>query len=301
MKENKLKKAFLVILIVCTFLTVKQLQAAETTTPAAVTPNPVFAVSSEFKYTLLEGLPGFFNAGGVMTDFPALVLAIYKFGIWTIGISGLFMITIGGIMYAGSAGNTSTAGKANEIIIDALIGIAAAMISYLFLYVINPDLTQMNINFTPVNVDEPAETSKESAGTLQGGIAGTCRGLATQSGIASQCSTVSSQLAGLLNCVALKLPSTIINSISDSRGYVNCIPSAWIASCAHAKYSCHYGGKTCYNSGKSYAVDFSTRNLNVNQLILVSKACGASYVKDESGSASHIHVSVGQIAGCGCN
>jgi len=111
----------------------------------------------EFQYTLLEGLPGFFNAGGVMTDFPALVLAIYKFGIWTIGISGMFMITIGGIMYAGSAGNTSTAGKAKEIIIDALIGIAAAMIAYLFLYVINPDLTQMNINFTAVNVDEITE------------------------------------------------------------------------------------------------------------------------------------------------
>lgn len=116
--------------------------------------KPVFAVASEFQYTLLEGLPGFFNAGGVMTDFPALVLAIYKFGIWTIGISGMFMITIGGIMYAGSAGNTSTADSAKKIITDSLIGIAAAMIAYLFLYVINPDLTQMNINFTAVNVDE---------------------------------------------------------------------------------------------------------------------------------------------------
>ena len=117
----------------------------------------VFAAASEFQYTLLEGLPGFFNAGGVMTDFPSLVLAIYKFGIWTIGISGLFMITIGGIMYTGSAGNTSTAETAKGLVTDSLIGIAAAMIAYLFLYVINPDLTQININFVPVNIDAEVE------------------------------------------------------------------------------------------------------------------------------------------------
>jgi len=112
----------------------------------------VFAAGT-FKYTLLESFPGFFEAKTEMTDLPAMILAIYKFGIWTIGISGLFMITIGGIMYAGSAGNTSASGKAKEIITDALIGILAAMVSYLILYVINPDLTKINITFTTANVD----------------------------------------------------------------------------------------------------------------------------------------------------
>ena len=109
--------------------------------------------ASTFNYTLLESFPGFFTEGTVMTDLPKMILAIYKFGIWTIGIAGLLMITVGGIMYAGSAGNTSTATNAKGIITDALIGIAAAMLAYLFLYVINPDLTNLNINFTAVNVE----------------------------------------------------------------------------------------------------------------------------------------------------
>ncbi len=109
-----------------------------------------------FKYILLETLPGFFQAKQELTDLPALILAIYKFGIWTIGIAGLFMLTIGGVMYMGSAGNTSTATTAKGIITDALIGVFAAMAAYLVLYVINPDLVKLNINFTAVNVDNYA-------------------------------------------------------------------------------------------------------------------------------------------------
>ncbi len=268
---------------------------------------------AEFKYTLLESLPGFFQAGNEMTDFPGLILAIYKFGIWTIGISGLFMLTIGGIMYIGSAGNTSTAGTAKGIITDALIGVFAAMAAYLILYVINPDLVKLNINFTTVNVDiitEAADTSAESNGTLSSGSGGatdtgtpgSCGGLSTQSGISSQCSSAAPQLSTMLTCIAGKLPSAVVSSITDSKGYANCTPDKWSKPpCAHAKYSCHYGGKTCYSSGKSYAVDLSTRNISSSQLIAAAKACGASYIKDESGTANHVHASVGQAAGCGCN
>jgi hypothetical protein len=102
----------------------------------------------------------------------------------------------------------------------------------------------------------------------------------------------------MLSCVAGKLPSAIINSISDSKGFSACTPNTWTSTCAHAKYSCHYGGKSCYLTGKSYGVDFSTRNLSASQLITVAKACGASYTNDEN---SHVHASVGQTAGCGCN
>lgn len=108
----------------------------------------------KFNYTLLESFPGFFTAGDQMTDLPALILAIYKFGIWTVGIAGLFMLVVGGFMYMASAGNTSTASNARNIIWDSLLGIAAALGAYLILYVINPDLTRISINFTPVNVIE---------------------------------------------------------------------------------------------------------------------------------------------------
>jgi hypothetical protein len=120
----------------------------------------VHAAPAAFEYRLLEAFPGFFTAGTAMntsttTDLPAMILAIYKFGIWTVGIAGLFMLVVGGFMYMASAGNTSTAGNARGIISDALLGIVAALGAYLILYVINPDLTAMKIGFTAVNVEEP--------------------------------------------------------------------------------------------------------------------------------------------------
>ena len=120
----------------------------QTTTPT--TPQ----TSKQFNYTLLESFPGFFNRGDTLTDLPALILAIYKFGIWTVGIAGFFMLVVGGFMYMASAGNTSTASNARGIIWDALLGIAAALGAYLILYVINPELTNINIAFTTVNVTE---------------------------------------------------------------------------------------------------------------------------------------------------
>ena len=129
------------------------------TTKVTKTPTvPVASVQSsqpqpkKFNYTLLESFPGFFKAGSVLTDLPTMILAIYKFGIWTVGIAGLFMLVVGGFMYMASAGNTSTAGNARGIIWDALLGIVAALGAYLILYVINPELTKINLSFTPVAI-----------------------------------------------------------------------------------------------------------------------------------------------------
>lgn len=106
---------------------------------------PLVAYAENFTYKVLEGVPGFPDTS--LSNLPSLLLALYRFGIWAVGIAALFMIVIGGIMYAGSAGNTSTASSAKGIIIDALIGLATALVAYLFLYVINPDLTKMNFAF----------------------------------------------------------------------------------------------------------------------------------------------------------
>jgi hypothetical protein len=156
-KKTNLNKVLLVVAMAIVFFSAKNVLAAST-----------------FNYTLLESFPGFFTEGAVMTDLPKMILAIYKFGIWTIGIAGLLMITVGGIMYAGSAGNTATATKAKGIITDALIGIAAAMSAYLFLYVINPDLTNLKINFTPVSVDVATFGGSTGVGNPEP-LSGDCR------------------------------------------------------------------------------------------------------------------------------
>ena len=145
MKDSKTKKIVLLGIIVCTIMFVLSHTA-----------------SAAFEYKLLEAFPGFFNKGD-SPDLPEMVEAIYKFGIWTIGIAGLLMMTVGGVMYMGSAGNNATAESAKKIITDSLLGIIVALGAYLFLYVINPDLVYIDINFVSAEVDTFALSEKEQA------------------------------------------------------------------------------------------------------------------------------------------
>ena len=267
---------------------------------------------AEFKYTLLESFPGFFTAGTTGPELPAMILAIYKFGIWTVGIAGLFMLTIGGFMYMASAGNNATVTSAKKIIADSLLGIVAALGAYLIMYVINPDLTNINIAFTQAQLGAgtgaaPATTPPVTPGGAlpAGGTYTSLSDIPTQ--VSSQDGDASTELANLVVCIANKLPNQVqISSISDSNGGVNCYTDhpAWgqctgntsTNCCFHAKNSCHYGGPSC--PGKSYAADFSSTgsSASIDQILSVASTCGANYTLDES---NHAHVSVG--ASCGCN
>ncbi len=108
----------------------------------------IFPVTSDtafgqaFNYQPLEQIPG---AQMATTSFPQYVQGIYKFGIWTVGLAALFMLSVGGFIYLSSGGNTATIGKAKTYIWDALIGLVLALLAYLILYVINPDLVNVNL------------------------------------------------------------------------------------------------------------------------------------------------------------
>ncbi len=107
--------------------------------------------ANNFQYTPMESIPG----SGNSSSFPDYIKAIYKFGIWTVGIAAMLMISVGGFMYLTSAGNTSKTGQAKEIITDAIIGVILALVSWLLLYTINPDLVKnsskatINTSITP--------------------------------------------------------------------------------------------------------------------------------------------------------
>ncbi len=93
-------------------------------------------------YVPMEKLPGSPGAA----SFKDYVLAIYNFAIWTVGIAAFLMISIGGFWYFTAAGNTSKVTKAKEIIGDALLGVVVSMVAWLILYVINPDLVNVNLS-----------------------------------------------------------------------------------------------------------------------------------------------------------
>lgn len=102
---------------------------------------PALTLAGSFDYTPMEKIPGFETAD--TSNFYNYIGIVYQFGLWAVGISAMFMISIGGYMYLMSAGNTASMGNARGIITDALIGLILAMLSYLILYEINPDLVKL--------------------------------------------------------------------------------------------------------------------------------------------------------------
>lgn len=120
------------------------------------------AATADNSYKPMEGIPGIIQPNQAV-DFPTYLMAIYKFGLWAIGVSAMFMIMIGGYMYLTSAGNNSQTGKAKGVITDAIAGLVLALVSYVLLWTINPDL----VKFKPLQ-GLLSTTSSTTTGTSNG-------------------------------------------------------------------------------------------------------------------------------------
>lgn len=95
------------------------------------------------QYQLLEKIPG---TDGLGSDLPGYISAIYKMALVIVTLSAVLMLTVGGFMYLTSAGNTASIGTAKGIIYDSLIGLIIALSAWLILYIINPDLVEINLS-----------------------------------------------------------------------------------------------------------------------------------------------------------
>lgn len=124
--------------------------------------NQALAVTT---YTPMEKIPGFESTP--VTDFYSYIATVYNFGIWIIGVSALLMISIGGFMYITAAGNSSSITKAKGVIYDALFGLILALVSYLLLYIINPDLVNLKkISNAPGSIGSGNGQGVSSGSTL---------------------------------------------------------------------------------------------------------------------------------------
>ncbi len=113
-------------------------------------------MAANFNYTLLENIPGQESATG---NLPSYGQAILNAAMLIIVISAVFMISVGGFLYLTSAGNTSRAGQAKGIITDAVLGLILALVAYLVLYIINPDLVTLRISSLSPSSTMPANSS----------------------------------------------------------------------------------------------------------------------------------------------
>jgi hypothetical protein len=128
------------------------------------------------QYQQLENIPGTGNEGN--KTFPEYVATLYNLGLWIVGISAMFMLTVGGFMYLTSAGNTSAAGTAKGVIKDALIGLTLGLFAWLIVNTINPDLTTLNVSGLATGT---SATPPAGGGTLPPAPSDTIQQAASQS------------------------------------------------------------------------------------------------------------------------
>jgi len=109
--------------------------------PAAVT-------CPEGSYCLLEPLPGIGSSVDPNTGFGDYANKLIRLIIGAAGALAVVMIVIGGIQYMSTdAVGEKSSGK--ETMQNALIGLGLALVSYLLLYTINPQLTVIKDNLVP--------------------------------------------------------------------------------------------------------------------------------------------------------
>ena len=100
--------------------------------------------NASFDYDPLEPIPG--TEGMDTSTLKGFLEGLFLFVLWSAGIASLFMISIGGFWYMTSAGNTSRVTEAKNIIANALWGLVVVLITWLILYVINPDLVRIDLS-----------------------------------------------------------------------------------------------------------------------------------------------------------
>jgi hypothetical protein len=270
-------------------------------TTSSSTTTSSTSTSGRFNYKLLEGLPGFFSAGDSAPSLPALIIALYNFGIWTVGIAAMFMIVIGGFMYMTSAGNTSSVASAKGIIKDALLGLAAALGAYLILYVINPDLVKINLNLAKVSI--VGQTVSTPSGTAVSGFITQSEALTTLqnagisvSGTMGLCSNRKQSNCTSLEGISQKALDGIVKFKQDCSG-CTVVVTGGSEQTSHSNGSPHYSGKAIdirTNSGvKSFLSQVkSSRSYgkyNFTQICTTNANSSLRYECNYQETAEHIH------------
>lgn len=113
----------------------------------------------------LEGTPG--DTGGLMAR-------LFVFGLSLVGISALIMFVFAGVVYMTAGDSQSRVNQAKSTMGNAVFGLILALISYLILYTINPDIVTKGFP-NPASIKQgPPESAPGTTGgsTLPAGTSG---------------------------------------------------------------------------------------------------------------------------------
>jgi len=94
--------------------------------------------ASAVEWTPLVRIPGLPPTGTV--NLSMYLIGLYNFLLSIVGIVAVIMLIIGGMRYITAVGNPSAIGDAKDIITNAIIGLILALLSWVFISTINPDV-----------------------------------------------------------------------------------------------------------------------------------------------------------------
>lgn len=126
---------------------------------SALAPQPAAAEDtsqnyvSNINYSLEQPFGGVSSVSG----FPAYLQLVYQFALGIVGIIATVLIMFGGVRWISAAGNESIIGEAKEIIIAAVTGLIIALLSYVILLVINPQLINISFNLKKIAVSSDSK------------------------------------------------------------------------------------------------------------------------------------------------
>ena len=240
------------------------------------------------------------------------IQGLISWGMGILVIAAITAITISGIIYIISSGNSSLTKQAKDFVTSAVIGFAIMLGAWL--------IVNTTLNLLPTKTDlgiQKESWYKFSCSTTSSTITSTTgsdvpivetsvddTSLTFSGATKQQYKDVSPDLQLLLNCFAEKMgggDKFTITSISDNNGggatcYTNnpswgqCTSPDGVNCCHYAKNSCHYGG-TGPCAGKSYAIDVKEVSSVIDG---AAQACNAKH--QVKGNITYISIP----GGCGC-
>lgn len=103
-------------------------------------------------------------SGGGIGD---VLVAVYKFALGLIGISALVMFVLGAIIFMSAGDSKDRVGEGRKYMTNAVWGLVLALLSWVILYTINPDLVQrLDLNLVGIERAKVPELSPEAQQTL---------------------------------------------------------------------------------------------------------------------------------------
>jgi len=124
-----------------------------------------FASQASAGYVPLVQIPGV-PEGEI--DMSAYLVGMYNFLLSIVGIVAVIMLIIGGMKYITAAGNSATVSDAKDTIWSAIFGLMLALLSWVFVSTINPDvlyLKQPGSAFSATSTTDLGSCSTFTGGT----------------------------------------------------------------------------------------------------------------------------------------